>query len=940
MEGGCGMKRKVIFLLVIMTALLTFMTGCEGGRKSYAGKILPSRIENIPDKDVVPEGAEGIEEQEYDVTAFNYRMFVGTWNLVETQGEAADLAVPAPSGSGTDTWSLRAFPLDIVFGNTTRGGDREFYRIPFDDVTYMEATYELSPNAEESNDSDTGIAAAQTAEKMCFRMLYDVVDTTIGVGFTGEVTDELYYNEVVDSVNVAEVDYDFSWSGYELTLKYGDASATYVPSTFKGDMQSAVKDFSGGNGQSKIPGWSFSPIKMNGDGTGAISNYYDTGIPMEYAFSEDGKFTVVTGLGDTYSFDRYWYSDSCLTLPAGDMKMMYQHDYLVLFANDTYRPKKAEEVVFGNELIIAGKKMGSPLWRSVSELIDNGYRTNVDVNVSRVPSGRISPEFELIFRTAHLKVRAVNPTDLELPLGGCILCSYQFDADSGSVSKRLNYMTGEDYAVCGETTRAELQEFNNLYMPDDNTMVVQLDHIGSLSDYNFSDYNAKILDGMKGEDATELLTLELEGDTLHAVTVCIADYITGNLEHNVEYGKLSDLTQEDTQETCRIRDEITEALEQEFASRSDLTCDTYGTVFLPWSKVFLYGKAELSDEGKEFIDGIVDTYTGILKKYDSISGIEVGVFARTDLIEDGQSYTVPRAQAVSEYLLSASSLSNRKEGNLSGEGIKAAPYGCADYVRGEENGNLVSIRFLMNPQAASRSEDEVQLISKASEGEESYDYMKLGEEDVGRKLAAFASKYAGGVIDDRYVNEGIGMDWTLPEGWHFFNDDEMISLNGGSARDLLLNDQPVYVFAAVNDSYDRMIDLRLYAYEGELYEEAASEFAESLYNSYKSYCETAYSDVSAEAEDVTIGNRKVKKGTFRFSADEQTFVRKQYYLVFEDASAVITLSGTEDSEFLDDPGITEIAGSSRIEIIDKESLGLGEDTATYSAPGHIDIYKE
>ena len=91
-----------------------------------------------------------------------------------------------------------------------------------------------------------------------------------------------------------------------------------------------------------------------------------------------------------------------------------------------------------------------------------------------------------------------------------------------------------------------------------------------------------------------------------------------------------------------------------------------------------------------------------------------------------------------------------------------------------------------------------------------------------------------------------------------------------------------------------------------------------------------------------IGERTVKKGTFRFSADEQTFVRKQYYLVFEDACCVITLSGTEDSEVLDDPGITESAGgSSRIKIIDKESLGLDEEeTVEYGVPGHIDIYQK
>ena len=934
------MKRYVVFLLAIITALLTFMTGCQGGRKSYTGKILPSRIENIQDKDRIPEGAEGIEKQEYDVTAFNHRMFVGTWYLQDVQGTAADLAVPAPSGSGADTWSLRAFPLDIVFGSPQRFEDREIYRIRFDDVTYMEATYELADQGAESGSSDSGIAAAQTPEGMCFRMMYDVVDTTIGVGFTGEVTDELYYNEVVDSVDVFEVDYDFSWSGYELTLKYGGASATYVPATFKGDMQSAVKGFSAGNGQTKISGWNFSPLDMNGDGSGMISTYYDTNIPMKYEFSEDGKFTVVTEHGEEYSYDRYWYSDSCLTLAAGDMKMMYQHNYLVLFGNDTYRSKKVEHMAFVNELTIAGKKMGSPLWKSVKELIDGGYHTNVDVNLSRIPSGSITPEFELIFRTAHLKVRAINPTDLELPLGGCIICWYQCDEDSGSVKRRVVELTSDDSVVCGETTREELQEFVNLYSIDDNTMIIPLGGGGRLYDYDFSDYSARLLDGMDGENATELLVFEMEGDTLHVVTEYIADLITGNLENNAEYGKLPDLSAAAMRENARRRDEIAENVKKVFSSQSGVSCDNYGTVYIPWSEIFQYGKAELSDAGKERIDEVIETYKGALQEYDNISTIEVGVHARIDLIEGGQSFTVPRAKALEEYLNSETSGSQRKSGDLDGTGITYAGYGSAAFLKGENFGNTISVRFLIIPESYPDSNNDISLVLKAPEREEIYDYMKLREEDVGRKLAAFAQKYAGEIIDEHYVNQAVGMDWTLPEGWHFFSDDEMISLNGGSAKELLQNDQPVYAFAAVNDSYERMIDLRLYAYKGELYEEAVSEFAESLYNSYKSYCETTYSDVDSEAEDVTIGNRTVKKGTFRFSTDGQTFVRKQYYLVLEGASAVITLSGTEDSEFLDDPGITESAGGSgRIKIIDKESLGLDEEeTVEYGVPRHIDIY--
>lgn len=935
------MKRYMIFSFSVLFSLLLLMTGCQGRTEAYAGKILPSRIENIADKDIIPEGAEGIGEREYDAASFNPRMFIGKWNLRETKGDAADLQVPAPSGSGTDTWSVKSFPLDIVFGSAVRGEESEVFRIPFDDITYMEADYELSVQNADSESDSSGVAAAQEAGSVCFRMLYDTVDTTLAVGFTGEVTDELYYNEMVDSVDISEVDYEFSWSGYELTLRRGAASATYVPSTFEGDMQKAVRGFSGSNGQVKVPGWSFSPLRMNGDGSGAVSTHYDSNVPMKYEFSEDGKFSVVTEYGDEFIYDKYWYSDSCLTLPSGDLKMMYQHDWLVFFGDDPYRNKRVESVTFGNELILAGKKLGSPLWKSVKELIDIGFHTNADINASRIPSGSISPEFELKFRTAHLLVRAFNPTDTELPLGGCIVCRYHFDENSGSAARRLNYLTGDDYAVCGETTKEELQEFKNLYEMSDSTMVVPLTHIDSLSDYDFSDYNARVLEGMSGEDATELLTVETKENKLWAVTACIADYVTGNLEHNVEYEELPNLSRTQLEKTAGQRDEMAEKIEKAFSSRQEVTCDKYGTVFIPWAQVFRYGKAELSDEGKEYIDEILDMYIGALLPCDKIEKIEAGVYARIDIDEDGQPFTVPRAEALGEYLRSETSKSLRKKGNFPEIEMTSVGYGSADYLRGEQSGNLISVRFIMKPEVTSGSSEDINLVLKADDGQDTYDYMKLQAEDVGKKMAAFAEKYSGEYSADRYVNEGIGMEWQLPGGWHFYNDDELTSYNGGSAKEILLNEEPVYVFAAVNDSYDTMIDLRLYVYEGEMYEEAASEFAESLYRSYESYCETAYSDASSEVEDVTCGGRTVKKGTFRFTADEQNFVRKQYYLVLGDACAVITLSGTADSDILDDPGLSDSVGGGHAVIRDKASLGLGSNaTAEYGVPSHTDIYRK
>lgn len=885
------MKRSFVFSSFACMILLLSMTGCGIDKNAIVEGVLPSRIENISDKDVIPEGSEGAlasETDTYDAAAFVPRMFVGTWKLQAIEGEMPAIEVPVPSGSGIESCSVGAFPDSMILGDTVRGNEAEVFRILFDDYYYMQAAYKPVEDSEE--------------ELSEFRMLFDVVGKTLAVGFTGEVTDVRYYKENVDTVDIIEIDYGFEWNGYELTLNYGGASAVYVPSTFEGDMQKACEGFSGSNGQNKMPDWHFSPLEMNDDGKGTIGTVYDRNVMMEYNFGEDGSFSITTEYGEVFTFDRYWYSDSCLTLPSGNLKMMYQHDLLSFYYEDPYRDVPMEATFLMEELTMAGKKLGSPLWHNVQELVMEGYKTDVDIGQSMIPSGCVSPEFELRFRTAGIIVRAVNPTDVELPLGACIIYRYRFDEESGNILRRVRFLTGDDCVKCGETTNEDLSVYNNLFSVSDHVMRAQLSSIGSLSDYDFKDYNAHVLEGLDGGDSSLFLQLEMDGEKLHAFSCGLSVYENRNLDHNIAYENLSDLSQGKCEILAARRDEIAKNVNAGYADLYDVACDTFGTIYIPWNRVFSYGKAELSEEGKQLLDKVSDRYIRAVGTYDDIAEVQVGVNARCNLVEDGQSFTVPRAEVVSEYLNDRMS---QKGGKFS---ITPMGYGETEYLQEEGvdilGGNLISVRFILDPARVGEiTGKETSLIYKEAEGDASFSYMKQDEALVGEERAAYAEKYGGTYNADTYTNEAIGMTWQLPEGWHFYDDDELTAYNGKPAEELLIKDLPIYIFAAVDDDYDTMIDIRLYPCDATTYETAAEEFAKSLFDSYASVCRTNYSDVTAETENVTLGGRTVKKGSFRFTADNQEFVRKQYYLVFPDAAVVITLSGTEDSKILEDPGL-------------------------------------
>lgn len=910
MDRGIKMRKKVIIRFIVVIVCISFLTACSETKGKVAEGVLPSRIENILDKDIVSEGSEGIEKTEYDAAAFNRRMFYGTWNLQEAEGPDVTIEVPAPVGSGETDLSVKAFPECMIFYDAIRGPERKIKRIPFDEYSYLQAEYDIDSTdtkATESEDNNAEESLPGVEEKIEFRMLYDIVDKTLAAGFTGEVTDDRFYNEDVDQVDIREVDYGFSWSGYELTITYAGASATYVPSTFKGDMTEAVKGFSAGCGMDKLPDWHFSPLSMNGDGSGTISTLYDMKIPMKYSFGDDGDFSVVTDEGEEFVYDSYWYSDSCLTLPSGDEKMMYQQDVVVYYSGNEYLSKSVTSYALGNEFIVTGREKGSPLQQSVDQLIKNGYRTNVDTEMSRIPSGGVSPVFKLIFRTAHFDVRVFNPTNTTLPLSACIVCWYHCDDSSGGISKKLNFLIGDDTATCGVTTKEELQEFLNLHPVNDTTMMIQLEGRNYPSDYEFKDYGAKVLEGFADSYPTEVLVMETDGEILRDLTGYISDYCTGNAEYNVKDDRLPDFSKVDCDVTISNREDIAGSIIEEFSADSDISYDNYGTLYLRWPDVFSYGKAELSDDGKKLIEDIFSRYAGALKKYDDIEEIEIGTYARIEHIENNQSFTVSRAKAVCDYLNSTESLSG-------GDGLKpvitSTGYGESKYrIEGDmlhANENLVSIRFFMKPVKKSDiKEEKIDLVYYDDEENDNKNYLDVDEQAVGRRRAEFAEKYIGSYSADRYTNEAIGMEWILPEGWHFCRDEELISYNGGSAEEILLQDTPIYIFAAINNNYDTMIDIRLYPCNTGAYEEAGKEYTENLYNTYESVCRTLYSNVETESEDVKFGGRSVKKGTFRFIANDQNFTRKQYYLPLEDCVAVITASGAVDSAVLDDPGLKQ-----------------------------------
>ena len=210
----------------------------------------------------------------------------------------------------------------------------------------------------------------------------------------------------------------------------------------------------------------------------------------------------------------------------------------------------------------------------------------------------------------------------------------------------------------------------------------------------------------------------------------------------------------------------------------------------------------------------------------------------------------------------------------------------AKYLSGKKNGISASARKDLKGTVTTGAYEAAPVVKR-------YDYMTISEKAVGPQIAAFAARYAGTYSKQTYTNENLGIRWTVPETWYIYNDTNLRNYNGGTADKFLLAGKPVYIFAAKDE--ENMVDIRLYPFDvGSDYDARAKDCAGSLFDSYEAVCKGNYSEVETSFEKASFGGDKTWSGTFTFKADGRTFCRRQYYIVREDAVAVVSVT-TEES---------------------------------------------
>ncbi len=447
-------------------AAAVLAAGC-GSSGSEEGKILPSKFYyNDSGCRVEP----GCEAAAHDNTVFPRWMFAGTWVRKEDVSSSDTISVdvmrseyqytglPVPNGgedsadtgssglpsdgstasealaeeypddtedNGTGveyahsydepvyTLQAEALPVSLKFDNDSAGGETSFSTLDLEDADCMYVTYQLQG----SDDTVSLEAAFDTAS--------DSKGNRLAIGLDGIPGGAPGFEN--DRLNLTEYDYDFSWTGCELTLSYGKDTAVYVPSMYP-DGIADLKDFENYYFFHKpgMDSYEFTYLKLNGNGYGTVNAfdlYADQGFSVQYAFDQSGKLTVERDDGLVMEFPEYWIADHTLTLPWQDGKGGYVTEDSVLgykLRQDEISSRYLYDIFgMGADAPVGGDNIYIYKPGFISEYIEDGWQVYADLEKSMVPSGAITEPFEMRYKGGSITARAINRYSRDLPLKDC-----------------------------------------------------------------------------------------------------------------------------------------------------------------------------------------------------------------------------------------------------------------------------------------------------------------------------------------------------------------------------------------------------------------------------------------------------------------------------------------------------------------------------------------
>jgi len=339
---------------------------------------------------------------------------------------------------------------------------------------------------------------------------------------------------------------------------------------------------------------------------------------------------------------------------------------------------------------------------SYDQLLMLGFTSDMDPETP-LAAGENSEPFTVSKGKTELKIRVANPTEEEIRMGSCIICSYEH--------------APELFFPVGSITTREtiLKAFGAPYSSDEDSITYMTTAQGLV---DWTELAEKLGIEHFEDDFTRTMTFVFEDDKMTSVIMEAPYYIYEGLGDNVDeedLEKLEGMTEEEIEEMVQIRASILRSLMTEFETRGiDAVIDIRtGEITMSDSILFADNSADLTEEGKAYLDELFAAYATVLLDGQYVGRINYilveGHASPTGTYEYNLDLSQRRAEGVMAYCLEseANGLTAEQREALTGL-LVAKGFSFTDPVY-DENGNVdqdasrrVAIKFFITTPATKK----------------------------------------------------------------------------------------------------------------------------------------------------------------------------------------------------------------------------------------------
>lgn len=727
--------KKIVSLILVLIIIVT-IAACGNQKKSKTSKkeknkqeniekkasneYLPSRIENINNGGEIPEGNEAGKQME----SANYpkESLWGTWvpeNSADIESQEKTFASKTTTYIDEETGEeskatkikLKIFPQSLKFAapwdnigefaiasakmhNIRDIGDMDGEENieSYENTVLGEALKNINlgqGSIEYNYEASENVSVWDAGE---YNIAYGVSGDTLAIGLLSSS------DEDSDNSNIQEIDYKISFTGWKLTLSYGEKSVTYIPEDF--DSSKIIDLYQNGleKGYQVVDG--ILGITYGDNLKQVMYDLHEGYVDANIDLNEDGKAIISASNGKKNEL-KYTVSGDCLTLFSDKEEGVYSSWRTGLDSVNAQAGSDGSVVGLGESgasIKVGDETISFSNESDLKQLLDKGFTTAVDTNQA-VKSCVVSDDITLEKSGSTIKVKVINPWKSPVVLSACKICSVYVEDKTGTISSA-------DNCEIGTTQYNTIENFYEA--PYKKTSEVLLYKVNGAFDMKHA-FDVK--DTEKGE-----LALESENDleilyhfknrVLDAFEVRCPSLLYNGMQDNMSEDSLANMNTATMSAVVETRNDVMAKLKSAF-KKADIDVninETTGEIVMDTNVLFGYDSSELSEEGKKYINRFMGVYSSVIlddSLKDTIS--EVRFEGHTDsngTYDYNLKLSQKRAEAVEAYCLNSDTtkMSENQKKRLNQIGT-AKGYSFSDPVynengeEDEEASRRVAIKF-------------------------------------------------------------------------------------------------------------------------------------------------------------------------------------------------------------------------------------------------------